>query len=174
MKYSNDFDCIFLRSVISYDHENGELRWLERDESVIANRSWNAKNVGKICGLLDHQGYRRIKINGKKYAGHRLSWLHYYGVWPTEAIDHINLNKSDNRTANLREANWSSNCANTPVRPDNKVGLKGVCLYRTGKFRAQIKKNGKVVALGYFDRAEDAHHAYVSAAREKHGIFARG
>ncbi|EHB7575351.1 HNH endonuclease, partial [Escherichia coli] len=32
---------------------------------------------------------------------HRIAWLMVYNDWPTDVIDHINGDRSDNRIANL-------------------------------------------------------------------------
>ena len=48
------------------------------------------------------------------------------GEWPEAEIDHKNRDKSDNRWANLREARRPENIANSVVRADSKIGLKGV------------------------------------------------
>ena len=47
---------------------------------------------------------------------------------------------------------------------EHKVGLLGVHKEsRSNKFRAQIRVNGKPVALGRFDTPELAHKAYLAA-----------
>ncbi len=42
------------------------------------------------------------------------------------SIDHINLDKLDNRILNLRLADSSKNSCNTGLRSDNTSGVKGV------------------------------------------------
>lgn len=83
--------------------------------------------------------------------------------------DHVNGNKLDNRRANLRSATPAQNRANRGKTVRNKTGLKGVGTYRNGKYRAVLGKKH----LGYFDTPEAAHNAYVEAAKEIHGDFAR-
>ena len=56
-----------------------------------------------MAGSVHSTGYVRIGIDGRKYTSHRLAWLYVHGVWPSDQIDHINRNRSDNRIANLRE-----------------------------------------------------------------------
>ena len=60
------------------------------------------------------------------------------------------------------------------VRPStNTSGLKGAFwVANRGKWMSQIKCNGKLVYLGYFATAEDAHAAYCRAADRLHGEFA--
>lgn len=42
-----------------------------------------------------------------------------------------------------------------------------------GVFRARVQKDGRSVSLGNFPTAEDAHAAYVSAANDLYGEYAR-
>lgn len=90
----------------------------------------------------------------------------------TEQVDHINRNKLDNRIENLRLCNASQNMMNKekPLASQNKY--KGICLTRTGKWKAQINKNGKAIYLGLFESAELAARAYDTAAKTIHGEFA--
>ena len=61
-----------------------------------------------------------------------------------------------------------------PAKSHNKLGIKGVCYKpRLGLYHAQIKKDGKVRGLGHYETPEEAHAAYVKAATEVHGEFAR-
>lgn len=89
-------------------------------------------------------------------------------------MDHINTIRSDNRIANLREATNSQNNFNSPMKPNNTSGFKGVSWSkREGKFKAQIAANGVRMVLGSFDSPEEASEAYKSAAAKLHGEFAR-
>lgn len=90
--------------------------------------------------------------------------LHYSG--PLE-IDHINGDRTDNRKANLRLATKAQNAHN---RKQHK-GLKGVQQQRA-KYVARIKLD-KNTYLGSFDTADEAHAAYVAAANEHFGAYAR-
>jgi hypothetical protein len=52
--------------------------------------------------------------------------------------------------------------------------LKGVTWHKAMmRYMAQIRVNYRTIYLGYFDRAEDAHAAYVAAAQKYFGEFAR-
>ena len=99
------------------------------------------------------------------------------GEWPHNQIDHINLDKADNRWNNLRAATRTQNGANKPRMLTNRSGLKGVdwCRFRGGggKWRAQIKANRKVRYLGLFDTAHQAALAYAITAEKQFGDFAR-
>ena len=89
-------------------------------------------------------------------------------------IDHINGDKLDNRIGNLRLASRGQNATNATAQKSSRTGLRGVHYHRDAKrYRAQLSKNGKTTSLGYFDTPEQAHAAYLNAARKVHGPFVR-
>lgn len=99
------------------------------------------------------------------------------GAWPANQIDHINLDKRDNRWANLREATGSQNAMNRCGRAAS--GFKGVCLIRDPRkagrtpWQASIMKEGKRRRIGQYATVEEAGAAYEQAAHQLHGEFAR-
>ena len=128
---------------------------------------------GAEAGTINHCGYRKIKINYKRYPAHRIAWLMTYGYMPQKHIDHINRVKDDNRIANLREATPAENGHNTKKPSHNTSGYKGVCWEKKSrKWHARISIDGKRQHIGYYDTAEDAASAYDLAAIELHGDFA--
>lgn len=155
-----------LRAALNYDPDTGEFRWRAPRKSI---------RVGDLAGkIVSGTGYRSIKIDGRQYLAHRLAWLYINGVWPSEFIDHINGSKDDNRWANLREATRTQNAANQGVSRANRSGYKGVHWHiNMSKWVAAIKVHGRRKHLGYFDKIEDAAHAYAVAAPKFHGKFAR-
>jgi hypothetical protein len=155
-----------LREVLSYCPTTGHFMWLKRlSKNVPAGRT-----AGAVC-----QGYLRIKVDGKLFAAHRLAWLFVYGVWPAQELDHIDCDRANNRIANLRLASSSQNKANTAPKRTNTSGYKGVRFHsQRRRWNARITVAGQQVSLGMFDDAEEAHLAYVAAAQEYFGSFARG
>ena len=96
------------------------------------------------------------------------------GKFPIDQVDHINLDKLDNRWVNLREATNSQNQANIHAHITNTSGFKGVSWHRgVQKWRAQIERDGHSCYLGYFDTPEAAAAAYANAAQKHFGEFAR-
>src|SRR5678815_1371348 len=89
-------DLARFRDCLSYDAETGNLRWKVRPTTNVA--------VGDIAGCADHRGYRLVRLDRKLHLVHRVAWALHYGAWPAVEIDHINLDKGDNRIANLRLA----------------------------------------------------------------------
>lgn len=124
---------------------NGELLFftdLALKETLI-KYSW--------CKLAN--GYASTHVEGKQIPIHR------FLLKPDEdkLVDHINRNKKDNRMSNLRIADKSLNAFNCDVRKTNKSGYTGVHLRKdTGKWSAEIKKNGKKYCLGCYKDINDA------------------
>lgn len=90
-------------------------------------------------------------------------------------IDHTNGNPSDDRWSNLRQANYSTNGANSKRwRKKQKSTPKGVTFDKArGLYAARIKVNYKTINLGRFKTRRAAHAAYMVAARTHFGEFAR-
>lgn len=118
-------------------------------------------------------GYIKIKVDGIQYPAHRLAWLYMTGEWPRHDIDHRDMNRVNNRFANLRDATRSQNKANQRAYVGSATGLKGTYRIAEGRFRSIITIDGKRQHLGYFAIAEEANAAYLIAARQGFGEFAR-
>jgi hypothetical protein len=135
----------------------------------IWNRQLGRVKKGDLAGTVNSNGYVQIRIRGKIYLAHRLAWLYVHGEFPNTMLDHINMDKKDNRIANLRLATKSQNSQNTLKSAANTSGYKGVSWYdRSKKWRASIKLNQKFKHLGLFESKEDAYEAYKKAAKELH------
>lgn len=154
-----------LRELLSYNPETGEFHWVD-------DRG-NNRMKGKRAGTVNAKGYRVIEIDGKAHREHRLAWLYVTGDWPEQEIDHRDLNKLNNRFDNLRPATRSQNTSNKVVQKNSRTGVRGVNLRENGKFRVSVGVNGKRINVGTFDTLPQAHMAYIRAAVEHHGEFAR-
>lgn len=157
-----------LREIVHYDPHSGVFTWC-------VDRGGHVK-AGKVAGSLSPTGYWVIRLDDRLYPAHRLAWLYMTGGWPPHDIDHENLERADNRFANLRSATRAQNRANTRVHKHNKCGFKGVSFRARGHrnpYEAKIRINKKLKHLGNFATAEEAHSAYAAAARQHYGEFAR-
>jgi len=153
-----------LDSVLHFDPGLGRFFWKVK--------RWYGGEVGTLAGG-NHCGYRVIRLNGYIYSEHHLVWLHVYGEWPSENLDHINRIRDDNRTENLRLASRAQNNINHGIRKDARVRYKGVCYnLRLRKYVAQISLDKKVRHIGVYTTPEEAAHAYNKAAIQLHGEFA--
>lgn len=155
-----------LKVVLSYDPKTGYFTWLNPASAHI--------KTGQRAGTVGVLGYVHITISRRIYLGHRLAWFYMTGEWPSDEIDHKDLNKSNNAWSNLREATHAENLHNRRASKNNKSGYKGVWWHpKAGKWQAQICTNRTRTYLGLFSRAEDASAAYKAAAERLHGEFSR-
>lgn len=154
-----------LRAILSYDPDSGVFRFLVPR---------GTRSVGAIAGSPSSSGYIQINIDRRKYHAHRLAWLYGHGQWPTNQIDHIDGDPSNNRLKNLREATQSQNNRNSRLRKNSSSGLKGAYFFKRDRcWMSAIKVDGRQLHLGYFDTKQEAHAAYVAAARIAAGQFMR-
>lgn len=161
-----------LRELLHYDPDTGVfIRRVQSSPRI---------KVGDVAGdvrQVRRDGfYRRISVENRRYAAHRLAWLYVHGEWPPDGfdIDHIDGDGRNNRITNLRLATRSQNGANRRLQVNNASGMKGVSFYRkTKKWKAQISVRGHVKSIGYFKTIEEAAAAYRAAASEHFGEFRR-
>ena len=156
-----------LYSQLDYCSETGIFRWRISNSPRV--------RVGDIAGHLHISGYVRIRVNGRLYPAQRLAWLYVVGKWPAGLMDHKDLNKSNNRFENLREATHSQNRINTPM--SSVSGFRGICRSDRKlsgvKWRAWITVDKCRHHLGYYATPEKAAAAYSIAAKKYFGDFAR-
>ena len=137
-----------LRELLNYSPDTGEFT---------RKVGTSTSSVGDVAGGLNNRGYVTMSVQGKSHQAHRLAWLYVHGVWPTDQLDHINRNKSDNRIANLRQANHSLNSQNKGKPKNNTSGFVGVYLQTNrAKWQASIRVNKRNMSLGYFSSLEEA------------------
>lgn len=84
-----------LREHWSYDAETGIFTRKTKPRGGKPNASGQA-------GAVTVNGYRLISVDGVHYLGHRLAWAYVNGEWPSRAVEHINMDRLDNRISNLR------------------------------------------------------------------------
>lgn len=166
----------YLHECLLYDADTGEFTWKRRPESHFTKKRylniWNARYAWKPAGCIV-DGYRVICLDRRLYRAHRLAFLYVNGRFPSDQIDHANMDRADNRLVNIREASRSQNGAN---RGDvgASSGVKGVSWHRhTGRWQVRIGVRGRSIYLGVFDDLDEAKDAYRRAAEEHFGEFAR-
>lgn len=143
-------------------HSSGFLLWRNPLTADIAAGDIAGTPVAKYLG---------VNFAGATEFVHRIIFEMFNG--DTElGIDHIDGDKINNCIENLRAATKSENARNTLSHKDSTLGLKGVDLLPTGKYRARIRVHGVTHQLGHFDTPEEALSAYNAASRSLHGEFA--
>lgn len=148
--------------MIIYTRKKQKILIDEEDFDKIKNFTWC------VTGGYARSRYPRDKNNKQKQINmHRLIMN---VTDPKIQIDHINMNKLDNRKQNLRTCNQSQNQANTLAAKRNKTGFKGV-RFKTGKYEAVIWKD-KQIYLGRYNTAQEAAKVYNKKAKELFGEFA--
>lgn len=164
-----------LRKAIKYDAKSGILHWLARSDADFPDRSANRRfNVAfsgcEALGSTNGHGYKSGTLLGKTYAAHIVCYALHHGKWPARQIDHINGDRTDNRSANLREVSPRENNRNKKLSAANNSGVNGVC-WESGrnKWRARITVGGKNIYLGLFSCIGEAIAAR-READEKYGF----
>jgi hypothetical protein len=122
--------------------------------------------LGRRWSITKHGYAHRVTKSGGRQRTvflHRVVFERYFGALPAgEQIDHKDRDKLNNTPGNLRSVTRGVNAANTPVRPDNHSGLKGVRLHNSGRpkpWQARVQVNGKPMSLGYFATSRAAADA---------------
>ena len=172
-----------LRKLLRYEPETGLLFWRERSAewfkdgsqtSLHNSAAWNGRYSNKEAFTSNHSsGYKHGQIFKKQHKAHRIAWALYYGVWPSNNIDHINGVRDDNRIENLRDVSMSQNSRNSAMSSNNTSGVCGVHLdKRCNKWVARIALGKNRKRLGSFENIQDAAAARKTAEIE-HGFTER-
>jgi hypothetical protein len=136
----------------------------DADYALVSQYTWRINEKGYAVAHICTDGKRlnvrmHRLIMGLRNGDHRRT-------------DHRSGDRLDNRRNNLRICTVAENNLNVGVRSNSKSGYKGVSWNKQrNRWHSRIGANGKVIHLGYFDTAEQAHEAFVKAARELHGEF---
>lgn len=147
---------------MNINFKNQEVLIDAEDAHILDSPHWN----------FHVRGY--LVFKSRKGPWNRGDYLHrvIMGCPEFMCVDHINHNTLDNRKSNLRICTHAQNMCNRGIHKTNKSGFKGVYLVKgSGKYRARIRVDGKYHQVGNFDSAEEAHDAYVKAAKRLHGDF---
>ena len=128
-----------------------DLCWCENDQGYLISNSLNRKTAIRL-----HRYILNLHNQSKPI------------------IDHINNYRNDNRKENLRIATQQTNQINRKANINNKLGIKGVEIYKynKNKFVARIMVNNKNIHLGIFNTIEKAKKAREEAEKKYFGEFA--
>lgn len=156
-------DAALVRNIFDY-RPDGTLVW--------KINTGKKRLIGTVAGCArGPDGYQRVGLYGRSYYLHHLVWAWHHGVWP-KRIDHRTCDPRNNRIEKLREATQSQNMGNSRARQrDLPKGVYQVTGSST--FRAAITVNYKQFNLGHHRTVQEARAAYVEAASNHFGEFAR-
>jgi hypothetical protein len=173
-----------LKTLLRYDPETGKLFWLPRTPDIFLGKEqpaahscaiWNKRFAGKEALTAESgRGYRQGSLLGAKCFAHRAAWALASGQWPEGEVDHINGDRGDNRSENLRSTTRTENGRNQKLRKTNTSGVMGVSKTRGNRWQAHAKVDGVSKYLGTFSSKEEAGIARREADRvlgfhENHG-----
>lgn len=154
-----------LREVLTYDPTTGTFIWRLTLSS--------AARAGVAAGSIDANGYRRIAVDGQRYLAHRLAWFYAHGVWPQQQIDHIDGNRDNNASCNLRDVDACTNQQNRH-RAQGANRFPWVTWKRAERrWRGAFQVRQRHITVGYFQTAEAAYSAVI-AKRTELGLNTEG
>ena len=153
---------------IIYTNKGQEIFVDDEDYEDLTKHTWFISKKGYAVRNVAHPTEKgKWVIEGMH---RRIMGLEYGNTLKVDHRDHCKVN---NQRINLRVCTNSQNLFNRGANRNNTSGFKGVNQDKnSGRWVAEIWKNGKKKSLGHFDTAESAHEAYCKAAIEIHGEFA--
>lgn len=155
-----------LKHLFTYDAERGTLIW-KNPTSRRVKVGWDVGTINPVTGR------RAVGVDRRHLYHYRLVWAWHYGDPGSAEIDHIDRDHTNDRIENLRLATTSQNGANRGLLKNNRSGHKGVSWdNQRQKWFAKIEVNRKQIALGRYDRLEDAVEARRRAEAQHFGEFA--
>ena len=147
-----------------FEYRDGKLYW---------KKSLGRVKKGDEAGSMSGKGYKQVRIDKNVYRYARIIYLMFHGYLP-ECVSYIDSNRLNTRIENLKAATCSQVACHRKTQKNNVSGYKGASIHsKTGLYKAQIYKKGKLYYLGSYNTAFEAHKAYCKAAKKLHGEFAR-
>ena len=135
----------------------------------------------KYHWYISSNGYVVAQETGKTHKTRKKLYLQRLIMNPPEGkqVDHINLNKLDNRRINLRVATESQNKMNRKAQKNNKLGYKDISIQRV-KYKNKIHEYYVITIhkkekryRWYSKNLEEAVNIRNQKIKELHGVFAR-
>ena len=105
------------------------------------------EKVNQYSWYQDKTGYIRGTVNGKSMSMHRF----IMNPDENEIVDHINHNKSDNRSENLRKFTTQKNAGNRKIKENKLSKYRGVYFNKKrNRFYTNLIINGKKYNIGAY------------------------
>lgn len=162
MSKLSDLSVDDVRRALDYNPETGSFTWKPRPDSDFASKraagSYRTQFEGRpALTCIGVNGYQEGRLKGAGITGHRVAFVLMTGEWPSDQVDHINGNRSDNRWCNLRSASQTVNSRNMAMQSRNTSGRIGIHFdHGRKKWVAQGRAEGRHYNLGRFDTMEAA------------------
>lgn len=141
-----------IKERLNYNPKTGIFIWIK------PNPMAKKMKAGDVAGTKSKRdGYIRIKFNGKSYLAQRLAFLWMEGRFPKHQMDHDDRDRSNNKWDNLGELTLGKNLRNKSLYKNNSSGTNGIYFEeKSGKWRARIRVNNKMIHLGRFIEKDNA------------------
>ena len=150
-----------------------EIILRDRQQNEVGRSPVSLDKVDKIKDYkwyLTNNGYVGTRTNGELELLHRV----IMDATKEQIIDHMDRNRKNNLTSNLRIVNQSQNSMNSSVSKRNTSGVTGVWYCkRRNNWVAEIFVNGKKHCLGRSKEKEEAVMLRKKAEDKYFGEFAR-
>ena len=135
----------------------------------------DAEFVGelKLRRLLSRQPNGAVYVYAQCLVGKKWLLLHrvLLDVPRNMVVDHIDHDGMNNQRENLRVCTHTENMRNRRKTENTQTGFKGV-ESRRGKYRFAIRTDaGRLRSPFMYNTPQEAHSAYVEAAKKHHGGF---
>lgn len=122
-------------------------------------------------GWRSRKGYGGFSVGGRAgrdVLAHRWSYEHHVGLIPAGMqVDHICHVPACVNPAHLRLATNKQNQENrSSATARSRSRVRGVSLYRDGRWRAVVGHNGKHIHVGYFATVAEAEAAVIAKRAE--------
>jgi hypothetical protein len=155
---------IFYKGYIRVETNKGDEFLIDADDykKVSLYTSW----------WIDAQGYVRTewKTGGRKVYLKLHNLIMNHTPSKNAMVDHINMNKKDNRKVNLRLVNKKQNALNSGIQSNNTSGVRGVSRCKNGRWMAYIKVDGKRLYLGVYVEKRNAVKVRLLAEKKYFGL----
>jgi len=155
-----------IKTLLGYEFKYEDDKLYRKNKQT---KKWSCCNDLKP----EKNGYIRVCVNSRNYSLHRLVYLFHNEDWDIHnvsadnEIDHIDINKKNNKIENLRIIDKSGNQRNQEKRKNCSSIYRGVCWHKkTNKWQVTIRIDGIHKHLGYFDDENEAGAIYQSAFEE--------
>lgn len=145
----------------------------DEDFDRLNKLKWRTEKVIKSYGIVYYACRTTPKTTSNKRGYEFMHTLIVGKLTKGFETDHIDGNGLNNCKSNLRIVTTAQNSMNAKKAANKSSIYKGVCFHkREKKWYAYIRKNYKLISLGYFNEEIEAAKAYNEKAKELFGEFA--